>query len=186
MNWKTTIISLLLVAALFTVPALAAENFGPQEKAGPHDKDKPTPPTPPTPKPTKPIGAHEKIKVHEDVKIVDAKEKVHKLKNDKTKTPQQKLNEYPELFGYDEKLEYYLYEMELQTEEAMQVEEENPVMAFFGDVVETVTDFFTGKKKPEKPEAPYTAEEGEAAWASYMASYIDNYQPTGEFGGPIQ
>lgn len=181
MNWKTTIISLLLVAALLTVPALAADSFGPQEKAGPHDK-----PTPPTPKPTKPIGAHEKIKVHEDVHIVDAKEKVHKLKNDKTKTPQQKLNEYPELFGYDEKLEYYLYEMELQTEEAMQVEEENPVVAFFGGIVETVSDFITGKKKPEKPEAPYTAEEGEAAWASYMASYIDNYQPTGEFGGPIQ
>lgn len=176
MNWKITLISLVLIASLCITPVLAAD-FGPEEK-GVKDKDKDK-----DDKKVKEIGKLKKIQVHADTPIKDAAEEVAKLKADKTKTSQQRLEEYPALFGYDDRLDYYLYEQSISAE--ITHEDENPVAAFFGGIVNTVSDFFSGNQK-KKPETPYTQEEGEAAWSAYMASFIAGYEPTGEFGGPIR
>lgn len=181
MKWKIAL-ALLLIAALFAAPAVAADSFEPEEKSNNKDKDKDKDKDKENKDLWKEIGKIKKFLVHHDVEITDASAEIDALSTDTAKSSKEKLAEYSALFGYDDRLAYYMEVGGVDTlAETAEDENGNPILDYIGDIFDAL--FGESKKAPENP---YTEAEGDAAWNNYYASYVDGYQATGEFGGPIQ
>lgn len=119
---------------------------------------------------TAPITTHP-----ERLSLQDIRERIADIITDATKSSAEKLEEQTKIMGMSAKLKLYL-EAPKDEETGEPVYDEyipvlTPILSFFG-LSDTI-------------ENPYNKEEGEAAYSAYLETFINTYQPTGEFGGPI-
>lgn len=162
------IIPILLCISLLAMPA-AAEEFAPADKSNEHNQ-----------------SGH--IYVGSGIyftkaEIKDAAVEIWALLNDHTLSSSDRLNKYPENFGYDARLHHYMNN-ETVTEADIQEEGGNPFFDWIGGIIDKIFTIFAGK--PVEIENPYNETEGDEAWNNYLASYYAGYKASGEFGGPIQ
>lgn len=102
---------------------------------------------------------------------------VEEIVQDKTLRPDEKLQAQTETFGMDARLKAYLdAEKDLETGEPIYPDNIpilTPILDWLGIWDAT-------------PEEPYNKEQGEAAYSLYLSTFVSEYKPTGDFGGPIQ
>lgn len=90
----------------------------------------------------------------------------------------EKLSAMSTLFGADEKLILFVN----KPREEKTIESGGII----GDFIKGIGDLLGKEPAPEPTADEYSDEEGNAAWSQYLANYILNYEPTGDFGGPIK
>lgn len=91
--------------------------------------------------------------------------------------PDEKLTAQTEVLGMDARLKAYLAaEKDLETGEPIYPDNIpilTPILDWLGVWDAT-------------PEEPYNKEQGEAAYRLYLSTFVSEYKPTGDFGGPIE
>lgn len=101
------------------------------------------------------------------------------IRDNSEKNPTEKLSEMSVVFGADEKLIQFVSK---QTDNDLKDGEGNIIT----DIIKNIGELLGGKEPATPPVDEYTDAEGNQAWSQYLANYILNYQPTGDFGAPIK
>lgn len=115
--------------------------------------------------------------------IKEAAAEIRELINDYSLTSTERLDKYPEHFGYDARLHHFMTNESMSSTETSEGSG-NPFFDWIGGIINSIVTIFAGQ--PVEIENPYNETAGQEAWNNYLASYIAGYEPSGEFGGPIQ
>lgn len=123
-----------------------------------------------------------KEKIIDNLKVInitwyDFSDVVHNIVIQPDKSSREKLDEMTMSLGMTTKLRNFI-------EKTDAVDEEKKDEGIISNIISGIGSIFKPTPAPVV-EDTYPEEEGEAAWSQYMANYIMNYKPTGEFGGAV-
>lgn len=110
--------------------------------------------------------------------VADIRDTIEDILANTDLSPFGKLQAQTEALGMDSRLSAWLYaERDKDTGE--------PIYDTGIPIISGLLSIF-GISTPSAPENPYSEDEGRKVWEEYHATFLNEYKPTGEFGGPIK